>query len=134
MKHSALPQFATIHEESASLFDARLNEKVLELQAFDPKVIFSEHIPFYAHITYVVKETIPETIAEASAINGVSFVCSQCPFFRPVLRDDGEIDKRCKYGDCEHAELGRTFKDSPACDKLYEVIKDGDVNLVFKEG
>lgn len=134
MKHSALPQFATVHEDSASLFDARLNEKVYELRNHNPKVVFSEHIPFYAHITYVVNETIPETVSEASEMAGVSFVCGQCPFFKPSLRDDGEIDRRCRYGDCEHSELGRTFKDSRACDKLYELIREGDVNIVFKEG
>lgn len=133
MKHSALQQFATIHEDSASLFDARLNEKIYELRDCNPTVKFSEHIPFYAHITFVVKESTPETVAEASEINGVSFVCAQCPYFKPSLRDDGEIDKRCKYGDCEYSELGRTFKDSPACDKLYEAVRDGDVNLVFRE-
>ena len=85
MKHSALPQFATIHEESASLFDARLNEKVLELQAFDPKVIFSEHIPFYAHITYVVKETTPETLAEGhrSLTGSLSYAVNVRSLSRP---------------------------------------------------
>lgn len=134
MKHSVLQQFATIHEDSASLFDAKLNEMVQKLRNYGPVVKYSEQIPFYAHITYGVSEITPETVAEASELSGVSFVCSQCPFFKPVLRDDGEIDKRCKYGDCEYTELGRTFKDQPACDKLYDIIKDGDVNLVFKEG
>lgn len=133
MKHSVYQQFATIQEDSASLFDARLNEKVHELRNLNPKVTFSEHIPFYAHITYTVNEDTPETIAEASAVEGVSFVCLQCPYFKPALREDGEIDKRIKWGGCEHTELGRTFKTSPACERLYELIKEGDVKLCFME-
>jgi hypothetical protein len=133
MKHSVYQQFATIQEDTASLFDARLNEKVHELRDRNPKVAFSEHIPFYAHITYTVNEDAPETIAEASAVEGVSFVCCQCPYFRPALREDGEVDKRVKWGGCEHTELGRTLKTAPACERLYQLIKEGDVKLCFMD-
>ena len=133
MRNSVYEQFATVHEDSASLFDARLNEKVRELRAFNPKVTFSDHIPFYAHISYCVNEKTPETVAEASEVNGVSFVCAQCPYFKPVLTQDGEVDKRCKWGDCEHAEFGRTYKTTAACDRLYELIKEGDVKLCFRD-
>lgn len=133
MRNSVYEQFATVHEDSASLFDARLNEKVRELRAFKPKVVYSDHIPFYAHVTYCVNEQTPETVAEASEVNGVSFVCAQCPYFRPALTQDGEVDKRCKWGDCEHAEFGRTYKTTAACDKLYELIREGDVKLCFRD-
>lgn len=133
MKNSVYEQFATVHEDSASLFDARLNEMVKELRAFNPKVVYSDHIPFYAHITYCVNETTPETVAEASAVEGVSFVCAQCPYFQPALTQDGEVDKRKSWGDCEHAELGRVKKLDPACDKLFEAIKEGDVRICFTD-
>ena len=131
MKRSVYQQFATIQEDTAPLFDARLNEKVRELRDYNPKVTYSDHIKFYAHITFTVNEETPETIAEASAVEGVSFVCLQCPYFKPALREDGEVDKRVKWGDCEHTELGRTYKTAPACEKLYELIKEGDVKLCF---
>lgn len=131
MKHSVYQQFATIQEDTASLFDARLNAKVYELRDHNPKVTYSEQIPLYAHITYIVNEDTPETIAEASEMEGVRFVCMQCPYFKPALREDGEVDKRVKWGDCEHTELGRTTKTAPACEKLYELIKEGDVKLCF---
>lgn len=133
MKNSVFEQFATVHEDSASLFDAKLNEKVRELHAFNPKVKFSEQIPFYAHISYTVTERIPETTAEASELSGVHFVCAQCPYFSPELKEDGEPDKRCKWGNCPHAEFKRTYKTSPACDKLYDLIKEGDVKLCFMD-
>lgn len=133
MKTSVYEQFATVHEDSASLFDAKLNEMVKELHDFNPKVKFSEQIPFYAHISYTVTEKTPESVAEATELEGASFVCAQCPFFVPELKDNGEPDKRCKWGNCEHAEFGRTYKTSNACDKLYELIKEGDVKLCFND-
>ena len=131
MKNSVYEQFATVHEDSASLFDEKLNEKVRELHAFNPKVTFSEQIPFYAHISYTMKDFIPENVAEASELNGVTFVCAQCPYFSPELKENGEPDKRCKWGNCEHAEFGRTYKTTAACNKLYELIREGDVKLCF---
>lgn len=133
MKHSVYQQFATIHEDTASLFDTKLNEKVYALRDHNPKVTYSEQIPLYAHITYIVNEDAPETIAEASAVEGVSFVCLQCPYFKPATKADGEVDRRVKWGDCEHVELGRTLKTAPACEKLYELIKEGDVRLCFMD-
>ena len=56
-----------------------------------------------------------------------------CAYISPVLKDDGEQDKRCKWGNCEHAEFGRTYKTSPACDKLYDLIREGDVKLCFTD-
>ena len=131
MKNSVYEQFATVHEDSASLFDAKLNAMVKELRAFNPKVVYSDHIPFYAHITYCVNENIPETVAEASAVEGISFVCAQCPYFEPEKTQDGEVDKRKKWGNCPHAELERVKKTAPACDRCYEAIKEGDVRLCF---
>lgn len=133
MRSSSYDQFAIVSADSASLFNQQLNEEIFRLKDNNPVVKFSESIPFYAQIKYRVSENTPETIAEASEMEGVCFVCAQCPYFRPVLTDDGEIDRRYKYGDCEHAELGRTFKASKACDKLYELIAEGGVKLCFTE-
>ena len=133
MRRSSYEQFAIVVGDSAQSFSQKLNEEILRLHGNDPVVNFSESNPFYARIKYVVNEMTPETIAEASEVEGVSFVCLQCPYFKPVLKDDGTIDKRVKWGDCEHAELGRTYKTSAACDKLYELIKEGDVKLCFMD-
>lgn len=133
MRSSSYDQFAIVSADSASLFNKQLNEEIYRLRNNDPVVKFSESIPFYAQVKYRVNENTPETIAEASGVEGVSFVCAQCPFFKAPLKDDGTPDKRCKWGDCEHAELGRTFKMSRACDKLFELIKEGDVKLCFTE-
>lgn len=132
MKRSRYEQFAIVTSDSAPLFEQRLNAEIERLKDNNPSVHFSESTsPFYARINYIVDTETPETVAEASEAEGVSFVCLQCPYFKPALRDDGEIDKRVKWGDCEHAELGRTLKTAPACEKLYELIKEGDVKLCF---
>lgn len=135
MKHSAYPQYATVREDTAQLFDLRLNEKVRELSEFNPEVKFFESDPLYARITYIVTEQTPETIAEASAVEGVCFVCGQCPCFVCENKDDGTPDKRKKRGGCdwEGHEYGITSRDFPACEHLYELIKEGGVKICLDE-
>ena len=133
MKCSSYDQFAIVSSDSASSFTQQLNNEIYRLKDHDPVVKFSESIPFYATIKYRVNENKPETIAEASEMEGIRFMCSQCPYFKPALREDGEIDRRVKWGDCEHAELGRVLKTAPACDRLFELIKEGGVRLCFTE-
>lgn len=133
MKRSRYEQFAIVHADSASLFQKQLNEEIYRLRDNDPVVKFSESIPFYAQIKYYVDSTTPEKISEEYELQGVQFVCAQCPYFKAPLKEDGTEDKRCKYGDCEHTDLGRTFKNTKACDKLYELIAEGSVKLCFTE-
>ena len=133
MKNSFYEQQVTILEDSAQVFDQRLNEEIYRLRNYHPKVVRSESIPLYAHIKYTIDEAMPESISEASEINGVRFTCSQCPYFRPILKEDGTVDKRHRYGDCHYARMGRTPKDAAACDRLYITIADRNVKLVFDE-
>lgn len=131
MKRSRYEQFAIVTGDTAQSFSQKLNEEIYRLRDKDPVVEFSDSNPFYARIKYAVNFEAPETIAEASEMDGVSFVCLQCPYFHPVTTEEGEIDKRFKWGECEHAEFGRTYKTTAACDKLYDLIKEGDVKLCF---
>lgn len=134
MRSSSYDQFAIVHADSAPIFEKQLNEEIFRLRDRNPVVKFSESTLFYAQIKYRVNTETPETVAEASAVEGVRFVCAQCPYFKAPLKDDGTEDKRCKYGDCEHAgELGRTFKNTPACEKLYELIAEGGIRICFTD-
>lgn len=133
MKNSVYEQFAIVKEDTASLFTAKLNEQVYALREYSPVVTFSDADPLCAYIKYVARISVPETLSEEYEAQGVRFICSQCPFFKPATKDDGSEDKRCKWGECEHAEFGRTYKTSAACDKLYELIKEGDVKLCFMD-
>ena len=131
MKTSVYEQFAIVKEDSAALFTAKLNEQIYALREYSPVVTFSDADPLCAYIKYVASVSVPESLSEEYEEQGTRFLCAQCPFFKPVTKDDGSEDKRCKWGGCDHAEFGRTYKTSRACDKLYELIKEGDVKLCF---
>lgn len=136
MRYSNYDQFSIVQSDSAALFNKQLNEEVHRLKDNFPVVeILRAEPPYFAQIKYRVNESTPETISEASAAEGVSFVCHQCPLFKPPLKDDGTEDKRCKAGDCldPKNELGRVFKNTQACDMLYELIKERSVKLCFME-
>lgn len=133
MKRSTYEQFAIVASDSASLFNTQLNEEIYRLKDNNPVVHFSESIPFYAQIKYTVDSTTPENVREEYELQGVRFVCAQCPCFKAALKDDGTEDKRCKWGECEHSELGRVAKTESACDRLYELISEGGVRLCFTE-
>lgn len=134
MKSSVFPQFATVRETNASLFDNKLNETLYKLREKEPTVRFSEADPLCAYVAYTERETLPETITDAYALNGFCFVCEQCPLFRPTTKTGGTKDKRCKVGDClfDGNELGRTYGTAPACDHLHELIKAREVVLCLK--
>lgn len=134
MKNLVFSQYAIVKANSAALFTTRLNETVYKLKDKEPTVKFSESDPLVAYIEYVENEQKPETIEEVEALEGIRFVCEQCPLFSPVLKSDGTEDKRARYGDCsdEGNELGRTLKSSPACLRLYELLQEGGVKICFK--
>lgn len=133
MKRSSYEQFAIVKTDSASLFEKQLNEEAYRLRNNHPSVVFSDQIPFYAQIKYTVNTEAPESISEEYEMVGACFVCEQCPYFEPMLNNDGSIDLRRKVGYCNHEdnELGRTYKTSAACDKLYELIQKKEVKLCF---
>lgn len=135
MKRLVFQQFAIVKEDTAPLLTEKLNAEIYRLKDYEPKVTFSDADPLAAYISYTVREEVPETIVEASEVNGVRFVCEQCPHFCPVLKSDGKADSRVKYGDCtfEGNEFGRSFKDQAACSRLYELIQEGGVKLCFKK-
>ena len=66
---------------------------------------------------------------------GIKLTCQACPMFQPVLKMDGTIDKRAKWGGCEYSPLGygQTTKQSKACNRLYEMINSGEVKLCLAE-
>ena len=133
MKRSSYEQFAIVSSDSAPLFEKQLNEKMYELRDNYPEVKFSDSIPLYAQVKYRVETVAPESISDEFEMVGASFVCEQCPYFVPATNKSGSEDLRCKVGDCtqESNELGRTYKTTPACDALYELIQKREVKLCF---
>lgn len=134
MKSLVFSQYSTVKANSDALFTAKLNEEIYKLKDKSPNVKFSEADPLCAYIEYVESEHKAETIEEVEALEGIRFVCEQCPHFKPILKADGTVDGRVKYGDCsfEGNEFGRTLKNSPACPHLYELLQEGGVKVCFK--
>lgn len=134
MKSLVFSQYAIVKANTAALFTTKLNEEVYKLKDKEPNVTFSKADPLVAYIEYTESEEKPETVQEVAALEGIRFVCEQCPHFKPILKADETVDERCKYGDCDYDgnEFGRTLKTSNACPHLFDLIQEGGVKLCFK--
>ena len=83
-----------------------------------------------ARVKYMVTERdIPECLADEYQKVGVRLYCEDCPYFEPVRKKDGKIDERKKLGGCPFTERGVAFRDSKACDVLYQAINNKEVRL-----
>ena len=119
-------QFAIVAADSAHTLTDRLNEKLYELRDKNPTVSFEGMI---ARISYEERDTVLESIEEEYELQGVRLTCQDCPYFTPILKADGTVDGRIKYGDCEFSEFGRTPRDARACSTLFQKLNNGEVQL-----
>ena len=129
MKAQSIQQFAIVQSESAPQFEEELNARLRDLSRKCPKVNFDG---LTAYISYVETEYIPESVADACELQGIQFHCVDCPEFQCILNKDGTENKVIKYGECQYSDYGRTYKDSPACDMLFKLIKSGRIGLCYK--
>lgn len=121
-------QFAIVTGDTAQQLTDRLNEKLIELREKDPVVSFDGMI---ARIAYT--ERAPETMVDDYEARGVNLTCRDCPFYNPIYKSDGSIDRRVKYGECRFAQYGRTFPESAACKTLFLKLNSGEVQLCLPE-
>ena len=119
-------QYAIVQGDTAQTLTERLNAKLIELKDKDPTVTFEGLI---ARIRYTESETVPETIAEEYALQGVRLTCEDCPLFVPALKTDGTEDLRAKWGGCHLAEGKAAKRSSQACDKLFQMLNDGRAKI-----
>jgi hypothetical protein len=119
-------QFAIVCADSAQSLTEQLNAKLYDLRDKNPTVTFEGLI---ARIQYVESEMKPETLAEEYESQGVNLTCYDCPFFVPQFKADGTEDQRAKWGGCPWKETKRAMKTSKACDKLYQMLNNGEVKL-----
>lgn len=131
MRSESIPQFAIVKSDSASAFEDALNARMRELARKHPVATFIESDPYFARISYTETAHVPETIADEYELAGYTFTCADCPAFEPILKADGTVDTRMKYGECQFAEKGRTYKDSKCCEYLFRMIQNGRVGLCF---
>lgn len=130
MNAKSIQQFAIVRGDTATDFEEQLNARIRELSEYHPEVKFDG---LTAYISYKVTQYTPETQAEANQLKGIDFRCNDCPMFDEIRNENGEVDHRYKYGNCEKAERGRTYKDNAACDYLFELIRSGRVGLCYRK-
>lgn len=129
MKAQSIQQFAIVQSDSAPAFEEELNARMRDLSSKCPKVKFDG---LTAYISYMETTRVPESVADEYQLQGVRFRCEDCPEFQAILKEDGTEDRRLRYGECQYADRGRTYKDSPACDMLFKLIKSGRIGLCYK--
>ena len=133
MKQERYQQFLTVKAEAPELFTEDLNRAIYDLRGKNPVVHFSETDPLCAYVSYTERYQSPEALSDEYELQGVRFTCEMCPMFAPIMKKNGTPDARLKYGDCPESEFGRTYKDSQACGKLYQMLRDGRVRLIRAE-
>ena len=130
MINESYPQYAIVDGDNGQMLTDKLNAKLYELRAKNPSVHFDGLI---AQISYTETTERPEDLTEEYALKGVRLTCQDCPHFTPILNADGSEDRRTKIGDCKFAHYGRTYRDTPACEYLFNGINTGEVKLCLAD-
>lgn len=133
MRSESIQQFAIVKEDSAVIFEEKLNARIKELKHNHPVVTFNESDPFYARICFTETTSIPEDIMDVYELGGIKFRCEDCPAFEPILNKDDTENRRVRYGNCEFSRMGRTFKDSVCCEHLFQMIESGRIGLCWQK-
>ena len=116
MKYIDKKKYRIIYDRTASGFEKKLNDTIEDLEDYKPEVKISESRPsgFLAYLTYDETHKIPENLEDELEIRGLQIKCSDCPYMQR------SSDHRRKSFPCVYATYGKTFNDSPACNKFYE--------------
>lgn len=135
MRSESYKKYAIVRSDSAELFEQQLNAKLMELSRRKPDVTFSEVGDYMiARISYVASVSVPESESDLFYLKGVSLRCEDCPMFVPKTKTDGSADLRAsKFGECEYAENGITIRHMRACDKCFELMREGRIKLCLSE-
>ena len=126
MRRESYQQFAIVAADSAQSLTEQLNAKLMELKSKHPTVTFEGLI---ARIQYTETVSEAEDIEDEYELRGVRLTCQDCPFYEPILKANGELDGRVKYGNCPYTEYGRAYRDSRACSTLFQKLNNGEVRL-----
>ena len=130
MKRESFTQYSIVAADTAQRLSEQLNAEVYRLRHKQPTVTFEG---LMARIAYTETDEEPEDVRDEYHLKGVQLTCQDCPFFEPIRKADGTEDRRVKIGDCSYKPLGRTFRDSMACDILFQKINNGEVRLCLAE-
>lgn len=126
-------QFRIVEGSTAAEFQAALNDAMYELRGKAPVPIFSEADPYMAKVQYTEYIQVQESERIDITCREFGWTCKDCPYYEWILKANGTPDLRIKYGNCPHAEYGRTYRDSTICQTLISKIKRGEVRLCAAE-
>lgn len=114
---------------SAEEFERRLNAELSALDSTHQRyeLQFNHSLGFCAYIIIDSLVRIPETIAEEFEIAGETHVCYNCPYWTHPTK--GNV----KYTRCTITP-GLHGAHSPCCDKFYEMLYNGEIELDHMEG
>jgi hypothetical protein len=133
MRNKSVKQFAIVIGDSAQQFTETLNKKLVELEGKDVTVDFYENF-LGARIYWTEKiGEAPESIEEEYEMIGAGFKCRQCPMYYEALKADGTVDMRAKFGKCIMRDYCKVNGDQRACERLYDMIQRGEVQLCLAE-
>ena len=127
MSSRSYQKFAIVQGDSAQSLTDQLNEQLYKLRDKHPVVTFEGMI---ARICYDEVDYDPEPEDEEPKIE---IFCEDCPYFQPLLKADGTIDKRSRLGDCPYTKYKRTYRNSKPCEKLINDINNGEVKLCLAD-
>lgn len=127
MSSRSYQKFAIVQGDSAQSLTDQLNEQLYRLRDKHPVVTFEGMI---ARICYDETDYDPNPIEEEAKIE---IFCQDCPYFQPLLKADGTIDKRSRLGDCPYTKYKRTYRNSKPCEKLINDINSGEVKLCLAD-
>lgn len=129
MKQKIYKQIRVVQNKDPDQFQREFNEIQKELSHLKPETIYDISADGYkAIIQYEVEVEEPETAQDEMSIQGFSFVCRECPKFKPVLNNDGSIRKTRKRGSCFLQE--RCWADSLACEWACKAYLRGELEVL----
>lgn len=112
-----------IEETDAKKFNDLVDEFIESKALQKPEAVVEYADGKFIAVIYYEKEVVEtETVSDEFKLKGITYVCGECPFY--VLSKD----KRIKYSECEKGHR-RCYYDQPACEELYQLIKEGKVEL-----
>lgn len=112
-----------VTERDPQFFEQAFNEAMEELKENDPVAsdIECHDGMWWCAITYEEKEKVMETVADEFAMQGIRYLCKNCPLHDVVT------DGRVKTVPCRYSEHGVTHLEHCACEYFYKMLKQNKV-------
>lgn len=115
-----------VRETDAQFFEQAFNETIERLAQFEPEpgTIQYDDGAWWCAITYTEKERVIESVSDIYAMEGIRYLCKNCPLHEPVT------DGRVKYASCKYASLGRSHLEHGACEYFYKQLLQNKIEPV----